>query len=114
MLIKKEGDWKDLLVKLFENCTIEGLNEFKKSLGESLESLGMGFLNIFKKFAEKKLPEGVKQGLLTFNDILDKGLDIGDSLKTKRLMDILVENDIISENGIINGKLIFGGSYEQK
>ena len=29
-------------------------------------------------------------------------------------MNILVENDIIKENGIINGKLIFGDSYNQK
>ena len=60
------------------------------------------------------MPDDVKNGILTFNDLLDKALDLGDSLKTKNLMDILVENNIISEKGIINGKLIFGESYIQK
>ena len=114
MLANKEGDWKVILLKSFSNLSLEGLGLFKESLNESLEKIQLGFLNIFKKFAEKKLPDGVKNGLLTFNDILDKALDLGDSLKSKQLMDILVENDIISENGIINGKLIFGESYTQK
>ena len=114
MLMNNKDDWKQILLDSFTNLTIEGLDLFKDSLGESLDKIKLGFLNIFKKFADKKLPEGVKNGFLTLNDILDKALDIGDSLKTKQLMNILVENDIIKENGIINGKLIFGGSYNQK
>jgi len=114
LLINKKDDWKNLLISTFKNCSWEGIDIFKNSLNESLEHLKLGFLNAFKKFVEKKLPDDVKNGILTFNDILDKALDFGDSLKTKNLMEILVENNIISEKGIINGKIIFGETYIQK
>ena len=114
LLINKKDDWKNLLMSTFKNCCWEGIDIFKNSLNESLEHLKLGFLNIFKKFVEKKLPDDVKNGILTFNDLLDKTLDFGDSLKTKNLMEILVENNIISEKGIINGKVIFGETYIQK
>lgn len=114
LLINKKDDWKNLLISTFKNCCWEGADIFKNSLNEGLEHLKLGFLNIFKKFVEKKLPDDVKNGILTFNDLLDKTLDFGDSLKTKNLMEILVENNIISEKGIINGKVIFGATYIQK
>ena len=114
LLINKKDDWKNLLTITFKNCCWEGIDLFKNSLNEALDHLKLGFLNIFKKFVEKKLPDDVKNGILTFNDLLDKTLDFGDSLKTKNLMEILVENNIISEKGIINGKLILGETYIQK
>ena len=113
-LIKKKGDWKEFLGKMFNDCVGEGFDIFKGSLNECLEIITVGFLNIFKKFAEKKLPDGVKEGLLTFNDLLDKALDIGDALKTQNLMEILVGNNIINKAGTISGKLLFGESYVQK
>ena len=114
MIIKDRNNWKDVLANIFKDCLGDIFDIFKGSLNECLENLILGFLNVFKKFADKKLPDKVKNGLLTFNDLLDKALDIGDSLKSQNLMEFLVGNNIIDMNGIINGKLLFGESYRQK
>jgi len=54
LLINKKDDWKNLLISTFKNCSWEGIDIFKNSLNESLEHLKLGFLNVFKKFVEKK------------------------------------------------------------
>ena len=113
-IINREGNWKSYLDAIFNDMKELCLDSFKEAMNESLENLQLGFLNIFKKFAERKLPDGIREGFLTFNDILDKVLNICDALKTKRLMEVLIENDLINEKGIINGKLLFGKDYNPK
>ena len=113
-ITNREGNWKSILDSILDDAKGFGLDVLKETINKSLENLQLGFINIFKKFAERKLPDGIKEGFLTFNDILDKVLNIGDALKTKNLIEVLIENDIINEKGIINGKLLFGKDYNPK
>ena len=115
ILIKDKKDWRSILETIFNDCKEDIFGLLKASLNEGLDNIKLGFLNIFKKFAERKLPDNYKEGLLTLNDVIDKTLNIGDALQTQNLMEILVGNGIIDNKGIINGKLIFGDSlYIQK
>ena len=99
----KEDTWEKKLKDIFINFSECGIDILKTSLEESLENAQLTFLEVFKNFAQKNI-KNFSNAIFTIDDYLNKALQLPE--KSKDLMNILVDNQIINWDGEINFKLI--------
>ena len=99
----KNDSWENKLTEIFKNLIECGIDELKKALEDSLSIAKDTFLEIFKGFEQKAI-KGIKNVLYTFDDIMGRMMNI---TNVKELTNTLINNDLISKFGEINGKLVF-------
>ena len=99
----KDDTWENKLTDLLINFSECGIDILKTSLEESLENAQLTFLEVFKNFCQKNI-KNISNAIFTLDDYLNKALQLPE--KSKELMNILVDNDIVNWDGEINFKLI--------
>ena len=107
----KIDSWENKLNEIFQNLMECGIDLLKKTLEDSLSIAKDTFLEIFKEF-ELKGVKNVRNIIYTFDDIFGRNLNIPN---VKDLTNELINNNLISKFGEINGKLLYNNtSYVPK
>ena len=108
--ILNNEEWEKALINImssFKNNLLEILNQ---GIDDFLNNLKVNFFSIFNQFAD--IENKVNKGIRTINDILIKQCNLAEN-EIDDVIYIIKQNKIISINGIINGKMLFGNNYRE-